>query len=531
MPHAPWWDHPGLYLRVLTPRVHRALSALRTFLLRALPLRALSEVRVATGAPALLFGILSLRAALSPVTDPDVWWLATVGRDLLASHRFPTENTYSFADPHHPWVLHEGLASVLYALGLTHLGTAFVPLFGLTSAALTVALVLRATLGRCAHPAAGAGLALLALVGVRECFFSPRPGYVSFALVLTMAAIAWAPRWSLALTVAALFVQVLWTNFHGSFPLGVLLLAAGAVSKGGRSRWATVLAAASVTFINPYGWHLHTLIARYLFGSDLAITLVHRSIAEFSPIFRPVAPFASAYSILAASAVFAFALSALAHRRHRARAAVVFITLALGVLHVRHLALAILTGCALLGPELDDLLASTELSTIDPLHRPRARTVVLPGYVLGLVGIGLVVLGNHPHDVRVDDSLGGSSLPRLTRLLPPGASVYAPFDASGRLLWVTGGNVRVLLDPRNDCYGAPVLTVGYAIETGAVPVRTLGGTLARAGAVWALVPDGRPVGVALARDPGWRLVARDGAWTLRRRVSFRASGRSIPSPG
>jgi hypothetical protein len=63
-------------------------------------------------------------AAIKPVTDPDVWWVAAAGREILAHHAVPTENLFSFVDPSHPWVMHEWLFGPAYALALERFGPA-----------------------------------------------------------------------------------------------------------------------------------------------------------------------------------------------------------------------------------------------------------------------------------------------------------------------------------------------------------------------------------------------------------------------
>src|SRR5690349_8345937 len=61
-------------------------------------------------------------AAIYPVGDPDLWWVAAAGRLIRATGRVPTQNTFSFTNPGHPWVMHEWLFAVPYAWMLERVG-------------------------------------------------------------------------------------------------------------------------------------------------------------------------------------------------------------------------------------------------------------------------------------------------------------------------------------------------------------------------------------------------------------------------
>ncbi len=49
------------------------------------------------------------------VVDPDLWWHLKVGQDILATHRFPTSDPYSFTVAGQPWIAYEWLGEVLLA--------------------------------------------------------------------------------------------------------------------------------------------------------------------------------------------------------------------------------------------------------------------------------------------------------------------------------------------------------------------------------------------------------------------------------
>src|SRR5579862_6688789 len=45
--------------------------------------------------------------------DPDLWWHVKVGQDILATHRWPTVDMYSFTVAGQPWIAYEWLGDLL----------------------------------------------------------------------------------------------------------------------------------------------------------------------------------------------------------------------------------------------------------------------------------------------------------------------------------------------------------------------------------------------------------------------------------
>src|SRR5271165_5841398 len=46
------------------------------------------------------------------LVDPDMWWHLKVGETILATHRFPTTDPYSFTVHGQPWLAYEWLGEV-----------------------------------------------------------------------------------------------------------------------------------------------------------------------------------------------------------------------------------------------------------------------------------------------------------------------------------------------------------------------------------------------------------------------------------
>jgi hypothetical protein len=479
-----------------------------------LPLRALSERRTV----ALFFGALLIlvltRHAIAPVADPDVWWIAAAGRD--GQTHAPTVNGYSFTDPDHPWVFHERLFGRLFATLLASIGPASIALFGCLAGATTIALVFMLASHRSRRLATASIASLSVLAGASAALVQPRPSYATLPFVVTMLALATVRRATWASAISAVVLEAIWTQTHGSFPLGVLLLAFGVLESSAdardrAARIATAIAAAFVTVLNPYGLQLHGLVVRYLAGGDATAALIHRNIAEFQPLWRAQAPFVDAMDLTVLVLVTLLAVSALAHRRSRARAALTLAFVALAIVQVRHVIVAIVVGALLMIDEIDALLDRANEPERKPFHPLLAASIVAPAIVVAGVAWSWMRARRSPLD-WIDGSVGGAAVLTEADALPNGAHLWVPFDASGLVLYFESPRgLRLFFDPRNDCYSPEVAEAAFGIEARRGDPDP-GATLARFGTEYALVMKTHPVATALTSSPRWRLARAHEGW-------------------
>jgi hypothetical protein len=68
----------------------------------------------------LLAGAVMLCTA--PQDDPDLWGHVRYGLDVLEAGRLPTTATYTFTAPGYPWINHENVSELAFALLLRHVG-------------------------------------------------------------------------------------------------------------------------------------------------------------------------------------------------------------------------------------------------------------------------------------------------------------------------------------------------------------------------------------------------------------------------
>jgi hypothetical protein len=157
--------------------------------------------------------------------DPDLWWHIKVGQDILATHRWPTVDPYSFTAAGQPWIAYEWLGEVLLAWvaktgGLLGLATL---LFALSSIVM-LALYGYATL-KSGNSKAGFVVATV-LCSLAFASFNLRPqmfGYLFLILVLIIL-----EKFRQGKNNALWFLPpifLLWVNTHGSFIIGIGVLA------------------------------------------------------------------------------------------------------------------------------------------------------------------------------------------------------------------------------------------------------------------------------------------------------------------
>ena len=468
--------------------------------------------RAAVGACAALACVAVVPAALAPLWDADVWWILRAGRDMLAESALPQRNRYGFTAPDSPWVMHEWGFGVVYAL-LARDGLAGLALARLGAVALAAA----AASWRAFRDARGWVAALcvavtLTVYGGR--FESPRPVGVTYALACALAAVVFEPAFARRHVALVAALMVVWTNAHGSFPLGVLLAALGAMAPGGdrRARVGALALAALATLANPYGLALHALALRYALGEGGdAVAVVHARIVEWWPLWRDPLRVASAPELAGLVALVAVALASLRDARWRPRALAVLILAAMALRHSRHLGLAGLVGVPLLAGPVEALVARGAWA---PRAVPRAvwaLCVALPT-TLGVALWGAAAR-SRTEGQWVDASAQDEAVRAMVAELPAGARVFAELPFTGYVVLLGAPRVSVYFDARNDCYPAAVLRRALDLNDGRVAPDEARRWLREAGATHAIARCRSSAARSLAACA--RVAARDGVCLFR----------------
>ena len=253
--------------------------------------------------------------------DSDIGWHIRDGEQMLLMHTIPRTDSFSSTMSGHTWYAWEWLYDLLIAAVHHFAGLNGVVFFTAVIIAATFAFVLRVALRRRGSLLVSLLLLVLAL-GASSVHFLARPHVLTWLLAViwfdlldssastyeTGKRLLWLP-----------LLMILWVNLHGGFVLGFALLAIYLVGGGidylvyrdRRDQIATWLKhltgftslTLAASFVNPYGYHLHVHVYRYL--SD---RFLMSQISEFrSPDFHSAAQQCFAILLIVTGVVLASA--------------------------------------------------------------------------------------------------------------------------------------------------------------------------------------------------------------------------------
>jgi len=263
------------------------------------------------------FLFLKMGGATGMLGDGDTGWHVRTGEWILANHRVPHQDFFSYTRAGQPWYAWEWLWDVVFGWMHQRAGMAAVVLVSVLVVCMTSVLLFRLTRRKCGS-ALMAILVMIFVTGGTAIHWLARPHL--FTMLFTVIFYSVLERvkegnvrllwWLPALT-------VLWTNLHGGFFLGIALAgayAAGEIAdalltsdstqrQNALRRSAPYLATAAgcfaATFINPYFYHLHAHIIEYLSDS-----YQYKNIVEFQSFdfHHPVAMFFEPMLVLGVAA-------------------------------------------------------------------------------------------------------------------------------------------------------------------------------------------------------------------------------------
>lgn len=168
----------------------------------------------------LLVGAVFVPARLF-IVDPDVWWHIKVGESILATHRWPTTDPYSFTVSGQPWIAYEWLGEVLWAAVMRVGGVQGLELLLIVLGS-AVMLALYGYTTVCSGNSKAGFVACALLLVLANASFTLRPQMLGYLfLILTLVALELFRRgkrgslWFLPILFLA------WVNTHGSFVIGL----------------------------------------------------------------------------------------------------------------------------------------------------------------------------------------------------------------------------------------------------------------------------------------------------------------------
>jgi len=256
--------------------------------------------------------------ALSPRSDPDVWWHLKAGTEFISGGPLPFRDTWSCTTPGHPWINHEWLAEVCFASARRAAGEGGVVLLAAAIAAIAAGLIVRAALREGLPAWLIAFLSCLAALAITDRLL-PRPQlftYLFFALFLERigAMRHGASPWALPI------IQIFWTNLHGPWiglAAGSLLLLGGGVpTLSWKRRWFLIALVGLASLAHPQAYRVLIEPLANVFRGDV----YHQTIQEWQPIQRllpRVIPQAPATALLMMAGALAAILAFLTRRGRR----------------------------------------------------------------------------------------------------------------------------------------------------------------------------------------------------------------------
>jgi len=252
-----------------TPRPH--------FAVRLLP----SLTDVAFVMP-LAFVFLRMGGAPGMLGDGDTGWHLRTGEWILANHRVPTQDMFSYTKAGQPWFAWEWLWDVAFGWLNLQWGMAAVILASLLVICFTSVLLFRLLRRQCGNPLL-AVVVMFFVTGGSAVHWLARPHL--FTLLFTVVFFSILERVKEGRTQLLWYLPgltLLWTNLHGGFFVGLILIGAYAAgqlltalfeasadarreaARRGLPYLATAAGCALVTLVNPYTYHLHAHIFEYL---------------------------------------------------------------------------------------------------------------------------------------------------------------------------------------------------------------------------------------------------------------------------
>jgi hypothetical protein len=480
------------------------------------------------------------------LSDCDTGWHIRTGDWMVANHVVPTHDVFSFSKPNGVWYAWEWLSDLIFS-GLNHLGgLRAVVLLSLLLLCVIFTLLFRLAAGR-ANRVVAIAVTVLA-VASSSVHWLARPHL--FTLLFLVLFFHWLERvraghpriagipYFVFLPVAT----VLWTNLHGGFIVGILMVAvygAGetltaafsadpAVRRQAARRaiawFGTALACLAASLANPYGWRLHVHLVEYLRDPYAS-----QHISEFFTLsfHHPAAIFFEA--LLLASAVSAFWYGS---QRRFTESLLLLLFAHAGLLAARNIPLFAIVSTPLVaaaitawlerlprfevaawlrraGARFNELAAQTDATD----RIPRWHLVSATGFVF----VAAVLFAqNPPKQFRSEydpKSYPADAIEVLRH--DPSARVFTHDEWGDYLIWRLYPTAKVFVDGRSDFYGddfenqyIDVLNVkndwqqildGFGVNT-------------------ILLPPSAPLAGVLKENSRWRAVYDDGVALIFRSV-------------
>ncbi len=229
----------------------------------------------------IVFLFARMDGAKSMLGDGDTGWHIRTGEWILAHGSVPHQDLFSYTKAGQPWYAWEWLWDVCFAWLYRYGGLATVVTVSILVISITMTLLYRLVRRNCDNPFLAIGATFLACAGTTIHWLARPHLFTLLFSVILLSVLQRAGQGRLRLLWSLPFLMVVWTNFHGGFLAGLLILAGYTVGELAsalfaaepqvrrlplrKAKWygLTLAACAAATLLNPYTYHLHVHIYRF----------------------------------------------------------------------------------------------------------------------------------------------------------------------------------------------------------------------------------------------------------------------------
>jgi hypothetical protein len=486
----------------------------------------------------------------SLLADGDTGWHIRAGDWIRTHGQVPRADIFSYTKPGQPWYAWEWLWDAGASWVHERWGLAGVALVSLFIICLTFGLLYRLIYRRCQNPLVSIGLTVLAASGSTVHWLARPHLFTLFLTVIFMLVLDRVRDGKPGLLWLLPALTILWTNLHGGFLSGIILLGAYgagelvrallaperaerlAALRGSVPYLATAAACLGASLVNPYGYGLHTHIRDYLRDSYSMQNIQEFQSADFH---HGAAVFWETMLVLGVGAAAWF----VAHRRF-AEPILILGWAHLGLVAVRNMPIFLLVAAPVVAMALVEALRALSGarlaawvrkaagaveaigSEIAPMERV-ARLHVVPAAALLLAGLAVsspAAQGKFKAEFDVKRYPAAA-----LHMLEGSERIFTDDEWGDYLIYrLFPAGKRVYIDGRSDFYGEE-----FCREyTGLVNVKyDWKETLDKHRVDAVLLRTSEPLAGAIKESERWRVVYDDGSAIVFRRAEPSASVRKF----
>jgi hypothetical protein len=476
-----------------------------------------------------------------PIKADDVWWHLKVGEFIVQQHEIPDRNLFSFTAAQEPWLAHEWLSEVVFYLVYRGLGAIGLILLGVALNALACGLVYRLCVRYSGSPFLSSLITLLcALLLLGN--FSLRPYlFGNLFFIATLHALE-EPAAGGRLRPALIFLIFgTWANFHGSFILGLALIAIYAAASLARH-----LQGPPRPYADLRGFGLDFLVAltacvftpHHVFGLIFPLTYLQNALSGKATFLTNISEWQSAgFDTPLGSLItyyLMFCLFAIFGSGTVPSPVHVGLLVAFGFFAfttIRNIPLLGIAATPVLARHLPRALSNAWklLARVEPLRRAmeglhrssvdldrRAHWLPVPLLFAAFMAVAAALPARSP--LSFQSLTGVRSLADLSPSFYPqglleylaengqGRRVFNYFNWGGAFIHRLYPNLKVFIDQRNDCYPMTVFEDYFAVHELGPDWRTV---LDRWRIDAVAYPPTSALSKTLEQDPAWRVEYRD----------------------